>query len=64
MHAKSPGSVLFEDDDEDRIERAQLALLLHKLPHEIDDMPLRDAADVLAIYNANKEVEAWVTRRR
>lgn len=64
MHAKSPGSVIFEGDDEERIERAQLALLLHKLPSEIDAMPLRDMEDVLAMYNANREIEAWATSRR
>ena len=64
QHAKSPGSVIFEDDDEERIERAQLALLLHKLPSEIDEMPMRDASDVLAMYQANRELEAYSQRRR
>lgn len=64
MHVKSPGSVVFEGDEEERIERAQLALLLHKLPSEIDAMPLRDVEDVLAIYNANQEIQGWSGSRR
>lgn len=43
----------------DRIERAQVALLLHIAPHEVDDMPAQDVSDVLEIHSANNEIQAW-----
>ena len=64
MAVKSPGSVVWEDGDEDRIERAQLALVLHITPAMVDEMSVQDAEDVLAIYNANREIEAWAGKRR
>lgn len=64
MAVKSPGSVVWDEWDEDRIERAQLALLLHITPAEVDEMSVQDAEDVLAIYNANREIEAWGARRK
>lgn len=64
MAVKSPGSVVWDDGDEDRIERAQLALLLHITPAMVDEMSVQDAEDVLAIYNANREIEAWGARRK
>lgn len=55
--------ILFDDDEIERIERARLALLLHKLPSEIDEMPLADAEDVLAINNANRQIDMILMRR-
>ena len=48
----------------DRIERAQIALLLHMAPHAVDDMPAQDAADVLEIHAANNEIQAWQMSRK
>ena len=56
--------VSLTDDEIDRINRANLALLLHKFPHEIDDMPLQDCDDVLEIARANDEIQALKTRRK
>lgn len=59
-----PGSVLFEDDETDRIDRAQLALLLHKTPMEIDCMPELDGDDVMAVHSANNEIAVWRMQRK
>lgn len=64
MSVKSPGSVSFTHDEVERIDRAQLAIILHRPPEEIDAMPLRDRQDVLQIYNANRELDAWFQQRR
>ena len=48
----------------DRIERAQVALLLHIAPEVVDDMPAQDVADVLEIHAANNEIQAWQMSRR
>lgn len=58
QHARAPGSVVFTDEELDRMKRAQAALLLHKFPSEVDDQPERDIADVLAMDTANKKIEA------
>ena len=51
-------------DEIDRIERAQVALLLHMPPHLVDRMPAQDVADVLEIYSANNEIQAWQMKQR
>ena len=48
----------------DRIERAQVALLLHMSPKAVDAMPAQDVADVLEIHAANNEIQAWQMSRR
>lgn len=58
MHARAPGSVIFTDEDVRRINRAQVALLLHKFPSEVDAQPYRDMTDVLYISRANDEIQA------
>lgn len=64
MHARAPGSVVFTDEDVRRINRAQVALLLHKFPSEVDAQPVRDMTDVLYIDKANKEIEADRMKRK
>ena len=46
-----------------RIERANLALLLHKTPAEIDAMPARDVEDLKGIQQVNDEHEAKQMRK-
>jgi hypothetical protein len=62
MSVRSPGSVVFEEADVERIQRAQVALLLHVPPSVIDEMPLRDIEDVLAIQSANEELRQTASR--
>lgn len=54
----------FEDDDVYRINRANVALLLHIKPQEVDDMPLCDVHDVLQIENANRQIANWQASRK
>ena len=56
---KSPGAILFEGDDVERINRAIAALLLHITPEQVDDMPPEDLEDVLAMAEALNEIQAW-----
>jgi hypothetical protein len=42
--------------DDDRITRAKLAIILHKLPTEIDAMPITDYADVWDVYIADEQL--------
>lgn len=46
-----------------RINRAQVAIQLHKLPSEIDAMSVQDFVDVLGVIESNKKVDQ-VSRRR
>lgn len=39
-----------------RVNRAQMALALHKLPAEIDQMPYPDYADLKDVFEANLEL--------
>lgn len=64
MYVKSPGSVKWEADDVERINRVQVALLLHMKPEEVDTMPVRDVQDVLAIQQANDQIAAWRMKRK
>jgi hypothetical protein len=64
MYARASGSVTFEDDEIERINRAQLALLLHKFPSEIDAQPYRDMTDVLHINRANEEIQAERAKKK
>jgi len=52
--------VIFGQDlaagDDDRITRARLAIILHKLPSEIDAMPITDYADLWDVYIADNEL--------
>lgn len=52
-----PDDVILEDDEAHRINRARLAFLLNKLPHEIDDAPLRDIQDLIAVRSGEIEAE-------
>lgn len=36
-----------------------MALILHKFPHEIEEMPIRDMYAVLDVHAANEEIKAW-----
>lgn len=64
MHARAPGSVVFEEDEVRRINRAQVALLLHKFPSEVDRESGRDMADVLYISKANDEIQAERAKKK
>lgn len=46
------------------INRVQVALLLHKTPDEVDDMPMEDQFLVLEIHAANQEILAWKMKQR
>jgi hypothetical protein len=46
------------DDEVHRINRAQLALKLHKFPHEIDQAPYLDMMDVQQVESANDALAA------
>lgn len=52
-----PSQVRLDAEEAWRASRARLALLLHKLPSEIDDAPAADIYDLIAIHNANQEAE-------
>ena len=58
MHARAPGSIVWDEGEAERINRAQVALLLHKFPSEVDAQPVRDMTDVLYISRANDEIQA------
>lgn len=53
-------AVLFDEPLEDvevwRINRAQMALLLKKIPEEVDRMPYLDFAEVQQVADANHEL--------
>ncbi len=57
QHARAPGSVIFTEDEMDRIQLAQVALLVGKFQSEVRREPPRDMADLWAINNANKRIE-------
>lgn len=46
------------------INRAQVALLLHITPAEVDEMPMADQQLVLDIHEANQEIIAWRIKHR
>jgi hypothetical protein len=56
---KHPQSVSLDAVEVDRIERAQVALILHMSPADVDSMPAQDVADVMEIHSANNEIQAW-----
>jgi len=45
--------VVFEEDEAWRINRARLAIHLHKFPHEIDAAGLEEMMDVAAVIEAD-----------
>jgi len=55
------GSVTFDEDEVERINRIQIALLLHITPEQVDEMSIQDQEDVLAISQANTRIrtEHW-----
>lgn len=55
--------VTFYDDEVERINRVQVALLLGIEPHRVDRMPPQDVGDVLAIAQANDELRSWQQSR-
>jgi len=57
LYAQNPRMVSFEPDETERIERAQVALLLHITPQQVDEMPYQDMMDVIAMDDANKRLE-------
>lgn len=64
MHALTPGSIVFEPEEVERITRAQVALLLGKFPSEVELEPPRDIADIWHIDKANKKIENERLKKR
>jgi hypothetical protein len=60
-----PEQVTLDADEAYRINRARLAIKLHKLPHELDAMPLLDMADLVEVMKADdKLAELEAARQR
>ena len=49
-------NVIFEPGETQRINRQRLALLLHRLPAEIDTMSLADYQDMLGVLDGDQDV--------
>lgn len=64
MHAKAPGSIVFDEDEIERMNLAQVALLVGKFQSEVAAQPYRDMMDLLHIDKANKEIEAERAAKR
>lgn len=64
MHAKAPGSIVFTEEELERMHLAQVALLVHKFQSEVAAQPYRDMMDLLHIDKANKEIEAERAAKR
>lgn len=50
-----PAQILFEPGEPERINRARLAMLLHKLPSEIDAEPYENIVDILAVQDGEAQ---------
>lgn len=61
MAANAPQSVRFDPDEIDRIERAELVVLVGVQPSEIDRMTPEERWDALEIYLAREKLK---NRRR
>lgn len=55
MSALFPDQVTLDADEVLRVQRVQLAVLLHKTPAEIDAMSVPDVADVMQIWAAHEK---------
>jgi hypothetical protein len=53
-----PQQVQLTADEAWRVNRVRLALRLNKLPAELDDAPLTDIMDVVAVMNADDKLAA------
>jgi hypothetical protein len=58
MHAKAPGSIVWDAGEVEDINLIQVCLILHKTPAEVEAMNPRHVALVLEISKANSEIEA------
>lgn len=58
LHAKAPGSVLFEADEVEDINLYQLCLILHAPPSVVEDISIKHFEGLLATRAANGEIEA------
>lgn len=58
-----PGQVMLYQDEAYRINRARLAIKLHKLPGELDEMPLTDMADLVEVMKADEKLDALKAAR-
>jgi hypothetical protein len=56
--ADHPKLTELEPDEVIRINRARLAILLHKTPHEIDATPVQDLEDLIAVKHMDDEINA------
>lgn len=57
MNAMFPKQVLLEKHEMYRINRARLALRLHKMPKEIDAAPTGDILDLIAVMNMDQTIQ-------
>jgi len=57
MNALFPRQVQLEQFEMHRINRARLAIRLHKLPEEIDAAPAQDVHDLIAVINAEARLQ-------
>lgn len=64
MHARAPGSVIFEEEEIERMHLAQVALLVGKFQSEVAAQPYRDMMDLLYIDRANKEIQTEQSKKR
>jgi hypothetical protein len=58
QHHSAPGAIQFDADEVWLINRAQVALLLHKTPQEVDGMSLRDVHLILEVNAANEKIRS------
>jgi hypothetical protein len=56
--------IRLDDGETWRINRANIALLLHIKPSEVDLMPEQDIADLMAINNGNQQISEWRSKQR
>lgn len=53
----APKQARLTKDEAHRIDRARLALMLHKLPSEVDAMPFTDVADLIEVMSTDRKLE-------
>lgn len=63
MWAKSPGAVTFTQEETEDILRAQVALLIHCRPRDVDKLSVREIYTLLDVHAANEEIQAWRASR-
>lgn len=59
-----PNSPVLTVQEIHRLNRVRIAERLHKLPSEIDLMPLTDVHDLMEVWRADSEIEKMQERRK